>query len=77
MDMGPRNLEGKGVWWIVHNNPQVNILTDIFVNRLSFLLNIVVPLLQSQYLSYKGFKNISDSHAVVISLTDNRKSDIE
>ena len=76
-DMGPGNLEGKGVWWSVHNNPQLNTLTDIFVNRLSFLFNMVVPLLQSQYFSYKGFTNISDTHAVVISIADNRKSGIE
>ena len=76
-DMGTGNLKGKGIWWSVHNNPQLNTLADIFVNYLSFLLNMVVPLLQSQYFSYKGFKNISNTHAVVISIADNRKSGIE
>jgi len=76
-DMGPGNLEGKGLWWSVHNNPTLTILFDIFVNGLSMLLNLIVPLLQSQYFSYKGFKNISDTHAVVISIADNRKSGIE
>ena len=76
-DMGPGELKGKGLWWSVHNNTQMNTFTNIFVNYIGFLLNWVIPLLQSQYFSYKGFKNISNTHAVVISIADNRKSGIE
>ena len=66
-------LCGKGFWLPVQN-PDVIVLGDIFANKLSFLFNIVFPLIQSQYISYRGYEDISKTHAVIISIEDNQES---
>ena len=68
-DMGKDNLEGKGLWWDVHGQNQI-IVGDCFANYMSFILNILVPLIQSNYLSYKGFR----THALIISIGDNKEA---
>ena len=70
-DMGPEKLQGAGVWWDVHNNEAMTKFGDIVANKASFLLNILFPLCQSQFLSCQGFKYISNTHAVIISIGDN------
>ena len=67
-DMGEANLVGKGLWWSVHSDHSMNTFSDIFTNKASFFLNILYPLMQSQYLSYRGAQNIADTHAVIISI---------
>ena len=67
-DMGEANLVGKGLWWNVHSDHSMNTFSDIFTNKASFFLNILYPLMQSQYLGYRGAQNIADTHAVVISI---------
>lgn len=65
-------LCGKGLWWPVENT-DVIVLIDIFANKLSFLCNFVFPLIQSQYISYRGYEDISKTHAVIISIEDNQE----
>lgn len=67
-DMGEDNLDGKGLWWSVHSDQSMNTFSDIFTNKASFFLNILYPLIQSQYLTYRGAQNISNTHAVIISI---------
>ena len=66
-------LCGKGLWWPIQN-PDAIVLIDIFANKLSFLFNIVFPLIQSQYISYRGYEDISKTHAVIISIEDSQES---
>ena len=66
-------LCGKGLWWPIQN-PDAIVLIDIFANKLSFLCNFVFPLIQSQYISYRGYEDISKTHAVIISIEDNQES---
>ena len=66
--LGDPNLEGNGVWWNVHTNQAMATFGDLITNKASFFLNILYPLIQSQLLSYRGYKNISNTHAVVFSI---------
>jgi len=72
-DMGAQNLDGQGVWWDVRG-PNYKVVWDIFTNVGSGVLGILFPLIQAQYLAYLGTKNISETHAVTFSVTDNRKA---
>ena len=71
-DTGKAKLEGKGLWWDVHDEKQIIVL-DWLANYLSFILNILLPLIQSQYLSSRGFR----SHALIISIGDNKDAKIK
>ena len=66
-DMGRKKLEGKGLWWDVHDEKQI-MVGDWFANYSSFILNMVLPMIQSQYLSCRGFR----THALIISIGDNK-----
>jgi hypothetical protein len=72
-DMGPKNLKGQGVWWSVRN-PNHKIVWDVITNVGASVFGILIPLIQAQYLAYMGIKNISETHAVTFSVTDNRKA---
>ena len=71
-DMGQEKLEGKGLWWDVRGDSFI-LIGDIFANHLSFILNILFPLIQSQYLSCKRFK----THSLIITITDNKDAKME
>ena len=66
-------LCGKGYWWSVRDKT-MKTLQNIFTNVASALLNFVFPLIQSQYLSWKGCKERSSTHKVIISFSDNKDS---
>ena len=72
-NMGTKNLKGEGAWWDVRN-PNHKIVWDVFTTC-SSVLGIGLPLIQAQYLTYKGVKNISETHAVIFYVADNRKAD--
>ena len=66
-------LCGNGYWWSVRDDT-MKTLQNIFTNLASALLNFVFPLIQSQYLSWKGCKEKSSTHKVIISFSDNKDS---
>ena len=69
-DMGEKNLVGKGLMWSVRNKASM-ISGEVVVNALGTVLGLVIPLFQAFFISWRGV----DSHALVISIGDNRKSD--
>ena len=76
-DMGIRRLQGKGIWWDVHNDDNLKLVSEIFGNYLSFFLNIIFPMVQSIYLSRKGHQKMSNTHCVIFSISDNREGKAE
>ena len=66
--IGDPELKGNGIWWNVHTNENMKTFGDVITNKASFFLNIIYPLMQSQYLSYRGFRNISSTHAVIFAI---------
>ena len=76
-DLGPAELQGKGLWWDVHDDETLKLVTNIFGNWASFFLNVLLPLAQSQYLSCISFKDISATHAVIVTISDNREGKFE
>ena len=72
-DMGESGLLGKGLRWNVHD-PTSKAITDAFANRAAFVLNFIIPLLQSQYLFTKGFRDISKTHTISFYISDNQKA---
>ena len=67
-----REFVGNALWWEA-SNKVVQIVNNVCGNVGGFVLNILIPLFQSQYLSFKGSKNIHETHAIIVSITDNRK----
>ena len=72
-DMGTKGLIGKGLRWNVHE-PLSKSIADVFANRAAFVLNFIIPMIQSQYLFTKGFKDISKTHTICLYISDNQKS---
>ena len=72
-DMGTKGLIGKGLRWNVHDQLSKSI-ADVFANRAAFVLNFIIPMIQSQYLFTKGFKDISKTHTICLYISDNQKS---
>ena len=72
-DTGTKGLTGKGLKWNVHD-PTSKSITDAFANRAAFVLNFIIPLIQSQYLFTKGFRDISKTHTISFYISDNQKA---
>ena len=72
LDMGEKNLVGKGLWWSVRNETS-KIIGDIIVNWCGVGLGSVLPLLQAIYICRHG----TNTHAVVFAVSDNRVSAYE
>ena len=69
LDLGEKDLEGKGYWWSVRSEASKQ-LSNIMGNVCGVGLGTVLPLLQAIYICRHG----TDTHAVVFDISDNRVS---
>ena len=72
LDMGEKNLVGKGIWWSVRNENS-KLFGEIVVNWSSYGLSNVLPLLQVIYICRHG----TNTRAAVFAVSDNRRSAYE